>query len=154
MKIFDKHINSKSSRAEPHLSGLIRTVSHPDKQKIRIIGLFFENSLILAVCSSAVTICSMYLRLNLSTTSDLLFQKPQHYTVLDLITGNLKASWFCRIINKFSRRAKPIRINSVRINEVPLYNGQHKQTDIRLSLQFISLLVFVMLYHENPYLHT
>ena len=27
------------------LSGLIGTPSHPDVQKIRIIGLFFENSL-------------------------------------------------------------------------------------------------------------
>jgi hypothetical protein len=31
--------------AELHSSGLIGTASHPDKQKIRIIGFFFENSL-------------------------------------------------------------------------------------------------------------
>jgi hypothetical protein len=30
---------------ELHLSGLIGTVSHPDMQKIRMIGLFFENRL-------------------------------------------------------------------------------------------------------------
>jgi hypothetical protein len=28
-----------------HLSGLIGTASHPDLQKIRIIGFFFENGL-------------------------------------------------------------------------------------------------------------
>jgi len=31
--------------AELHLSGLIGTASHPDMQKIRIIGLSFENRL-------------------------------------------------------------------------------------------------------------
>jgi len=31
--------------AELHLSGLTGTASHPDKQKIRIIGFFFENRL-------------------------------------------------------------------------------------------------------------
>jgi len=30
---------------ELHFSGLIRTASHPDVQKIRIIGFFFENRL-------------------------------------------------------------------------------------------------------------
>jgi len=33
------------STVELHLSGLIWTESHPDKQKIRIIGFFFENRL-------------------------------------------------------------------------------------------------------------
>jgi hypothetical protein len=28
---------------ERHLSGLIGTASHPDKQKIRLIGFFYEN---------------------------------------------------------------------------------------------------------------
>jgi len=31
--------------AELHLSGLIETASHPDVQKIRIFGFFFENRL-------------------------------------------------------------------------------------------------------------
>ena len=31
--------------AELHLFGLIRTVSHQDRQKIRIIGFVFENRL-------------------------------------------------------------------------------------------------------------
>ena len=30
---------------ELHLSGLFGTASHPDTQKIRIIGFFFENRL-------------------------------------------------------------------------------------------------------------
>jgi len=30
---------------ELHLSGLTGTASHPDMQKIRIIGFFFENML-------------------------------------------------------------------------------------------------------------
>jgi hypothetical protein len=33
------------STVEFHLSGLIETASHPDMQKIRIIGFFFENRL-------------------------------------------------------------------------------------------------------------
>jgi len=32
-------------RVELYLSGLIGTVSHPNMQKIRIIGFFFENRL-------------------------------------------------------------------------------------------------------------
>ena len=43
MSLFDKQMNSKSSRAELHLSGLILTDSHPDKQKIRIIGFFLKK---------------------------------------------------------------------------------------------------------------
>jgi hypothetical protein len=34
---------------ELHLSGLIGTTSHPDTQKIRIIGFLFENQATLAV---------------------------------------------------------------------------------------------------------
>ena len=52
----------------------------------------------------------MYLRPNLSTTPYLKFQKPLHCTVLDLITGNFKASYFCKILEQFTRRAKPIPI--------------------------------------------
>jgi len=33
------------STVELHLSGLIGTASHPDMQKIRITGFFFENRL-------------------------------------------------------------------------------------------------------------
>jgi hypothetical protein len=35
----------KTSAVELHLSGLIGTASHPGMQKIRRIGLFFENRL-------------------------------------------------------------------------------------------------------------
>jgi len=52
------------------LSGLIGTASHPDMQKIRIIGFFFKYAT-LAVWSSAITIYSMYPRLNLWTKPDL-----------------------------------------------------------------------------------
>jgi hypothetical protein len=38
-----------SSTVDLHLSGIIWTPSHPDVQKIRLIGFFFENSLQLAV---------------------------------------------------------------------------------------------------------
>jgi len=58
---------------ELHLSGLIKMTSHPDMQKIRIIGFFFEKKLHRQICSPAVAIHSMYLRLNLSTTPDLKF---------------------------------------------------------------------------------
>ena len=42
-------------------------------------------------------------------------------TVLDPITGNFKASLFCRILDTFTRRAKPIRITTVRISGSLLY---------------------------------
>ena len=76
-----------------------------------------------------------YLRLNLSTTPDLKFQKPQHCTVLDPITGNLMASSFCRILDKFFRRAKPIRIigdydnqrpNQWSSSPLPHFNSWHR----------------------------
>jgi hypothetical protein len=37
-------LNLKST-TELHLSGLTGTANHPDMQKIRIIGVFFENRL-------------------------------------------------------------------------------------------------------------
>jgi len=52
-------------------------------------------------------------RLNLSTAPDLHFYKPYDCTALDVITGTFKASWFCRILDRFTRRAKPIRISGV-----------------------------------------
>ena len=65
-----------------------RGASHPDMRKIRIIGFFFENMSQLAV----LKLYCYYLHLNLWTTPDLKFQKPQHCTLLNLITGNFKAS--------------------------------------------------------------
>jgi len=49
----DTSLNSKmgyplsiiTSNVEFHFSGLIGTASHPDVQKIRIIGIYFENRL-------------------------------------------------------------------------------------------------------------
>jgi hypothetical protein len=38
------------------------------------------------------------------------FQKPQHCIVLDMVSGNFKASYFYRILDKFTRKANPIRI--------------------------------------------
>jgi len=52
---------------ELHLSGLIGTANHSDMQKIRIIGFFFESR------QFEVTIYSMNVTLNLSTTPDLKF---------------------------------------------------------------------------------
>jgi hypothetical protein len=63
----------------------------------------------------------MYLRLNLSTIPGLKFEKPKHCTVLDPMTGNFKARWFCGILGKFTGRAKPIRISSFRMSGVLLY---------------------------------
>jgi len=39
------YIYGEASTVELHLSGLIGTASHPDMQKIRMIGFFFENRL-------------------------------------------------------------------------------------------------------------
>ena len=75
-------------------------------QKIRIIGFFFENR----------QHCSVYLRLNLSNMPDLKFWKSQHCNVLEPITDDFKACLLCRILDKFTRRAKPIRITSVGIS--------------------------------------
>jgi hypothetical protein len=55
------------------LSGLIGKASHRDMQKIQIIGAFLWKQATMAVLISAVTIYSMYLRLNLSSTLDLKF---------------------------------------------------------------------------------
>jgi len=70
-------------------------------QKIRIIVYFFENSL--------------------HWQSEDLLLLFTVCTVLDAITGNFKARYFCRIFDKFTRMIKPIRITSVRISGVPLY---------------------------------
>jgi len=53
--------------------GLIGTASSPHFLRIGIIGFFFENRLTLALWSSAVTMYSLYLCLNLSATTDLKF---------------------------------------------------------------------------------
>jgi hypothetical protein len=37
--------NNRLNTVERHLPGLLGTTSHPDMQKIRIIGFFFENRL-------------------------------------------------------------------------------------------------------------
>jgi hypothetical protein len=58
----------------------------------------------------------MYLRLNLSTTPYLKFWKPYHCTVLDPMAGNFKESFFCRVLDKFTRRVKPIWITSAQIS--------------------------------------
>jgi hypothetical protein len=78
------------STAQLHLPVLIETVRHPDIQTIRIIELFFENRLHWQFEVLAVTIYSMYLRLELSTT---LYLGPRnHKTTLYLPEpGNLKA---------------------------------------------------------------
>ena len=39
------HVFADLRTVELHLSGLIGTASHPDIQKFRIIGFFFENRL-------------------------------------------------------------------------------------------------------------
>jgi hypothetical protein len=48
------------STAELHLTGLIGTASHPDMQKIRIFGFFFENRLHqqFEVSLLVVTVCT------------------------------------------------------------------------------------------------
>jgi hypothetical protein len=61
------------STEELHISGLTGTVSHPDMQKIRINGFFFENSLHWQSKVQLLLFYSMYLRLNLSTTPHLKF---------------------------------------------------------------------------------
>jgi len=64
-------INFKTSTVELHLSGLIGIASHPDMQKIWIIGYFFENGLHwqFEVQLLLSTICTCVLKL--LTTPDL-----------------------------------------------------------------------------------
>jgi hypothetical protein len=61
----------------------------------------------------------MYLLLNLSIKPDLKYYKPQYCAVLDLITGNFKASYFSGILDRFSRNAKPFRIIGGPDNQLP-----------------------------------
>ena len=80
----------------------------------------------------------MYLRLNLSTTPDSKFYKPQHCPVLDPVTGNFKASQFCRIIDRFTRRGKVIQEiedpdNQRPVSAVLLYIPSSKVTQAVLS---------------------
>jgi len=64
------------STAEIRLSKLSGTVCHPDMQDIRINGIFFVKYITVLVGISAVTIYSMYPRLNILTMPALNFYKP------------------------------------------------------------------------------
>jgi hypothetical protein len=71
----------------------------PGQEKV---GLFIYPSLGLRVCYGVplplpIIIYGATLRLNPSTTPDLKFYKLLLCTVLDPVTGNVKASWLCRI---------------------------------------------------------
>ena len=75
---------SCSNAVELHLSALIRTASHPDKQKIRIIGFFFFLKI---SCIGSLQF-SCYCAQNVPASKPL----EHAYTVFDMITGNFKAS--------------------------------------------------------------
>ena len=80
----------------------------------------------MAVCSSAVTIYSMYFRLHLSTTPVLKFCKPYLCTVLDPITGTPRKVTFVELSTDLPKRSSryrllAIRITGVRINGILLY---------------------------------
>ena len=66
-------------------------------------------------------------------------------------TGDLKARWFCRILDRFTRRAKPIRITSGRISEVPLQWAWKRWAEFRevlccgISRKFVNPFNF---FHE------
>jgi len=83
-----------------HLSGLSGTSSgyaeNPDN------WIFLWKQATMAVWSSAVTLYSMHLRPKLLIMPHLKLQNPQQCTALDLITGNFKASYFCRILRKIT----------------------------------------------------
>jgi hypothetical protein len=71
---FHRHGSWKINTVELHLSGLIGTEWHPDMQKIRNIGF----SLTIGYSGN---LKFGYLCLNLSTTPDLTFQKPQKHLI-------------------------------------------------------------------------
>jgi hypothetical protein len=85
----------------------------PEYSEIRITVVLFAN--LKFGCYSLQYVQYTYLRLNLSPTSDLKFQKPYHCIVPDPITGYFKASSFCRILDKITRSTKSIRITTVQI---------------------------------------
>jgi hypothetical protein len=87
-------------------------------QKFRILGFFFENRLTLAFCKFR---CYYLHYVPASKSFDYAwFEVIEAITlVLDPITGNFKASYFCRILNKFTGRAKPIRIIGNSDNQRP-----------------------------------
>jgi hypothetical protein len=99
-----------SDTVERHLSGLTGTAGNRDMQKIRIIGFLFENSLgwQIKVRQLQFTVCTcVYIfRPRLIQSS----RSHKHCTVLDPITGNLRASHLCRILDQFTQSEKKIRI--------------------------------------------
>jgi hypothetical protein len=94
---------SFDSTVELHLSGLTGTASHPDVQKF---GCYYLQN----VPAS-------------KPFGQAWSEVPEAITLYALapITGNFKASSFCRNPDKFAPRAKPIRITRVRISAVLLY---------------------------------
>jgi len=70
---------------ELHLSGLIRTASHPDRQKIRIIGFYFENGLHWQFEVEKISTNSCYrLHIYLHTDNTLI-----HYSYMYLTVGKM-----------------------------------------------------------------
>jgi len=67
-----KFIEILQTAVELHLPGLIGTANHPDMQKIRIMGFFFENGLHWQY-EILLLLFIVYLRLNISTAPDLKF---------------------------------------------------------------------------------
>jgi len=114
-------VSWEGNLVELHLSGLSGTASHPDMQKIRIIGFFFEIKL-----HGSLKFGCYYLHY-------VPVSKPFDYAWFEVLQDiTLYCTWsdhqqfqgklvFFRVINKFARRAKPIRITSVRISGVVLY---------------------------------
>jgi hypothetical protein len=113
-------VSWEGNLVELHLSGLTGTASHPDMQKIRIIGFF----LIIKLHGSLKFGCYYLHHVPASKPFDYAwFEGKRHNTLLCLTrlpVISRKVSFF-RIIDKFARRFKPIRITSVCISGVVLY---------------------------------
>jgi hypothetical protein len=83
---------------ELHLSEFIGMASHPDMYKIRS-AFFFDIRLHWQFEVLLLLVNSIHLCLNLLTSPDLKFCKSSHCTVLDPITVDVKASYFCIILD-------------------------------------------------------
>ena len=77
-------------------------------QKNRIIGFFFENRqqwrFEVRLLLFTVYTCVHTFR------PRLIWSSRSHNTACDPVTGNIKVGYFCRILDKFTRRDKPTRI--------------------------------------------
>jgi hypothetical protein len=129
-----------SGTVELRLSGLTGTASHPDMQKIRIIGFFFENNLHWQFEAEIDIFTNGCFRLYMYLCTNKILIHNSLY-VFDNWGKNLnhKKMWYNYSKKTFTGRAKSIRITSVRISGVllHLYRGMRRIKTFRSTTDCI-----------------